>query len=131
MVRVFVSDQDAGDAFGRAANGSEALPGLAGAEPGVNVNAGFAGLQVGAITAGTAAQNSQLNGHKGTVIGDGCRSNGHYSINAEWIGKSQISNLEFQIIFRCRAIRLRKSIRCWAGLRGGAVFAVRQFGRYE
>ncbi len=75
MVRVFVSDQDAGDAFGRAANGGEALPDLAAAETGVNEDTGLGGLQVGAIAAGTAAQNSQLNGHKGTVIGDGCGSN--------------------------------------------------------
>src|SRR5579872_4909722 len=71
VVRMFMGHQDAGKSFGTTADGGKALPDLAGAETGIDEDAGFIGFQIGAIAARTAPQNSQLNGHGWTVTG-GC-----------------------------------------------------------
>lgn len=55
MVAVLVRDEDAREVFRGAADGGEALANLAGAESGVDKDAGFIGLHVGAIAGGTAA----------------------------------------------------------------------------
>ncbi|MDB6108688.1 MAG: hypothetical protein JWR69_438 [Pedosphaera sp.] len=75
MVGVLVGDEDAREAFRRAANGGQALADLTQAEPGIDENAGFGRLQVGTITAGAAAKNRELNGHSITVVGGVRRGN--------------------------------------------------------
>ena len=49
MVAVFVGDQDGGEIFRRATDGGEALADLQRGKPGVHKDAGFCGLDVGAI----------------------------------------------------------------------------------
>jgi hypothetical protein len=63
MIHVFVRDENAGEIFGRATDGSEALADLARAESGINQDAGFVGFEIGAIAIGTAAKNRQVNSH--------------------------------------------------------------------
>ena len=61
---MFVRDQDGGEIFRHPADGGEALADLARAEPGVHEDAGFIGFEVGAIAAGTAAENGEFDfGH--------------------------------------------------------------------
>ena len=50
VVGMFVGDEDGGEIFGCAADGREALADLARRETGVHKDAGFVGLDVGAIT---------------------------------------------------------------------------------
>jgi len=68
MVGMLVGDEDAGEAFGRAANGEEALADLASAQAGIDEEAGLVRFEVGAIAAGTAAENGESHGHARTVV---------------------------------------------------------------
>jgi len=76
VVRVFVSDQNAGEIFRRATDGGEALADLTGAEPGIDQDAGFVGFHVGAIARRSAAKNCEANSH-------GFELN-HASENRQW-----------------------------------------------
>lgn len=73
MVGMFVSKEDAGEVFGGAADGGEALANLARAEPGIDEDAGGTGFEVGAIPGGTAAEDGKLNRHRGDINGAGRR----------------------------------------------------------
>lgn len=73
VVRVLVSDEDAVEFFGDAADAGEAFGDLSVAETGVNEQAGFLGLQIGAIAAGAAAEYRQLNSHAVEVSERGLR----------------------------------------------------------
>ncbi len=68
MVGMFVGDEDAREAFGRAADGEETLADLASAQAGIDEEAGLVRLEVGAIAAGTAAENGESHGHARTVV---------------------------------------------------------------
>ena len=64
VVAVFVRDEDGGEFFRHPADFLEAFADLARAEPGVHEHAGLAGFEVGAIAAGTAAENGEFDfGH--------------------------------------------------------------------
>jgi hypothetical protein len=63
VVGMLVGDEDAGQALRRATDGGQARPNLAQAEAGIDEDAGFIGLDIGAIAIGTASENSQTNGH--------------------------------------------------------------------
>ena len=68
MVAVFVRDQDAGEIFRHATNVLKTLADLARAEPGIHEDAGFIGFDVGAIAAGSAAENGEFDGHAWTLV---------------------------------------------------------------
>ena len=70
VVGMLVGDEDAGETLGSAANERQTLAKLAQAEPGIDEDAGFFGFQIGAIAAGTAAQNREANGHRATLDSD-------------------------------------------------------------
>ena len=55
MIGMFVREKNAVEIFGRATNGSEAFADLAAGKAGVDQQPGFAGFEIGAIAAGTAA----------------------------------------------------------------------------
>ena len=57
MVAVFVRDQDRGQIFRSTADAGQPLADLTGAEAGVNQQPRFRGLDIGAISPGTASQN--------------------------------------------------------------------------
>ena len=61
-------DQDGGEIFRHPADGGKALADLARAEPGVHEDTGFIGFDVGAIAAGTAAENGEFDGHAWTLV---------------------------------------------------------------
>jgi hypothetical protein len=63
VIAVLVGDQNGREIFRSAANGGQALANLAGRKPGIHQDAGFGGLDVGAIAGRTASQNSELYGH--------------------------------------------------------------------
>src|SRR5262249_28993760 len=63
MVAVLVRDKNASEIFGRAADGCEAVADLPRAEPGIDEDAGFIGLDISAISRGTAAKNCKTNRH--------------------------------------------------------------------
>ena len=63
MVAVLVRDENAGEGFGRAPDGLEALANLAPAQAGIDEEAGLGGFQAGAIAAGTAAENGEVGRH--------------------------------------------------------------------
>ena len=63
MIRVLVGDENALQALGGPGNSSHALANLTPTEAGVDEQPRVAGLEVGAIAAGTAAKNGKLNGH--------------------------------------------------------------------
>ena len=65
VVAVFVGDKDAGEIFRRATNGGEALADLAEAEARIHEDACLGGFHIGAIAAGTAAKDRQVNSHNG------------------------------------------------------------------
>lgn len=65
MIRVLMSDENSLQAFGRPSDAGQALANLASAEAGVDEQPCLAGLEIGAISAGTAAKNGELNGHDG------------------------------------------------------------------
>ena len=88
MVGMFVRDENARKALGRTANGGEALARLARAEAGVNKNARLGGFEVGAVAAGTAAENRQLHGHNATVVRAGGGG------NLIFVGERETSNIE-------------------------------------
>jgi hypothetical protein len=67
MVPVFVCDEDSAQAFRRAADGGEPFPDLAGAEPGIDQEPGFARFEVGAIARAAAAKDGELNRHAATL----------------------------------------------------------------
>src|SRR5215213_2059448 len=67
---MFVREQDAVEAFGRATDRGQAFADLAAGKSGVDEEAGFAGFQIGAISAGTAAKNRELNCHWRTSVGN-------------------------------------------------------------
>ena len=56
VVGVFVRDQDAGQTFRRAADGGKPLANLPAAESGIDEDSRLCGFQIGAVTAGTAAE---------------------------------------------------------------------------
>jgi len=56
MVGVFVGDENGGEILRRASDAGEALPNLARAEPGVHKYPRLSGFDIGAIPAGTAAE---------------------------------------------------------------------------
>ena len=60
---MFVCDQKGGQIFRRATNQSEARADLARRKSGVNEHAAIFGFEIGAIAAGTAAQNGEFGGH--------------------------------------------------------------------
>ena len=68
VVAVLMRDQDGGEIFRHPADGGEALADLARGEPGVHEHAGLAGLDVGAIAGGTAAENGEFDGHAWTLV---------------------------------------------------------------
>lgn len=68
VIGMFVGDQDAGQTFRRAADAGEALANLAATESGVDEDAGIRCFQVGTVTAGTAAENRQVNSHDATLV---------------------------------------------------------------
>src|SRR5258708_24516450 len=68
VVAVFMGDQDGGEIFGCAAQGGEALADLARGKPGVHEDAGLGGLKVGAVAAGTAAEDGEIDGHRRTLV---------------------------------------------------------------
>jgi len=68
MVAVLMGDEDGGQVLRRAPDAGEALADLAWAEPGVHEHAGFSGLQIGAVAAGTTAENREFNSHSWTLI---------------------------------------------------------------
>ena len=68
VVGMFVRDQDAGEIFRHAADVLKALADLARAEPGIHEDAGFSGFDVGAIAAGTAAENGEFDSHAWTLV---------------------------------------------------------------
>jgi hypothetical protein len=76
VVGVLMGDENGGEVFRRAPNAGEALPNLAWAEPGVHEDAGFGGFDIGAISAGTAAENGEFDGHKWTLVAE--RSGGKF-----------------------------------------------------
>ena len=57
VIGMLVSDQDAGQTFRRAADGGEALANLAATEAGIDEDSRFRRFQIGAVAAGTAAEN--------------------------------------------------------------------------
>lgn len=63
VVGVFVRDENGGQVFRRAPDAGEALADLARRKPGVHEHAGFGGFEVGAIAAGTAAEDGEFDGH--------------------------------------------------------------------
>ena len=67
VVAVLMRDQDGREIFRHPADFLEAFADLARAEPGVHEHAGLAGFDVGAIAAGTAAENGEFNGHEWTL----------------------------------------------------------------
>ncbi len=67
VVAVLMRDQDGGEVFRHPADFLEAFADLARAEPGVHEHAGFSGFEVGAIAAGTAAENGEFNSHEWTL----------------------------------------------------------------
>src|SRR4051812_25635229 len=60
---MFVCDEDAVQPFWRARNAGEFLPDLSSAESGVDEEPDFAGFEIGAVAAGTAAENRELDRH--------------------------------------------------------------------
>ena len=68
VIRVFVGDQDAGQTLRNLADRSEALARLPDAETSIDQQPGFSAFQVGAIAAGTAAQNGELYSHERTLV---------------------------------------------------------------
>ena len=68
MVGVFVSDQNGGEIFRHPTDGGKALADLARAEPGVHEHPSLTGFEVGAISAGTAAEDGKFDGHKRTLV---------------------------------------------------------------
>ena len=71
VIRVLVGYQNGGKIFRRLADGGKALPDLQRREPGIHEDAGFGGLDIGAITGRTAAENGELDGHGYEVRGAG------------------------------------------------------------
>ena len=63
VVAVLVGDEDAGEIFGGASDGGEAVADLTCAESRVHEDAGFVGFDVGAVAGGTAAENGEANSH--------------------------------------------------------------------
>jgi hypothetical protein len=63
VIAVFVGDDDAGQIFRDAADRGQTLADLPRAEPGIDENAGFVGLHVGAVSGRTASKNRQMNRH--------------------------------------------------------------------
>jgi hypothetical protein len=63
MIAVFMGEENAVEAFRGTSDGREALSNLAAAESGVDEEACVVGFEVGAIPAGTAAENGELDGH--------------------------------------------------------------------
>ena len=64
MVGMLVCQQDGRQVFRRPANAGKALADLARGKPGIHEDARFASFQVGAVAGGTAAKNSESNGHE-------------------------------------------------------------------
>lgn len=67
VILVFVREEDSGKRLGRPADGGEPLADLAAAEARIDQEADFGRLEVGAIAAGPAAEDGELNGHGPTV----------------------------------------------------------------
>ena len=67
MIRVLVCDENAGEAFRRAAEAGEALTDLATAEAGINQQPHVGGFEIGAIAARTAAEDGETNRHEATL----------------------------------------------------------------
>jgi len=67
MVGVFVGDENSGEILRRAPDAGKALPNLARAEAGIHKYPRLSGFDVGAIPAGTAAEDGKFNGHKRTL----------------------------------------------------------------
>jgi hypothetical protein len=60
---MFVGDENGGEIFRRLADGGEALADLQRREPGVHEDAGFGGLDVGAVARRAAAEDGKMDGH--------------------------------------------------------------------
>lgn len=68
VIAMFVSDEDGGEIFRRAADAGQPLAYLAGAQSGIDEDTHFVGFQVGTVAGGTAAKNRQMNGHGPTLV---------------------------------------------------------------
>ena len=73
MIGMFVREENAVKILGRATDRSEAFADLAAGKAGVDQQPGFAGFKIGAIAAGTAAKNRELNCHWRTSVGNRSR----------------------------------------------------------
>ena len=67
VVGMFVSDEDGGKVFRRLAEGGQALADLQRRKAGIHEDAGFAGLEVGAVAGRTAAKDGEAYGHAGKL----------------------------------------------------------------
>jgi len=63
VVGVFVRNENGGEIFRHPTDGGEPLADLARTEPGVHKYPRLSGFDVGAIAAGTAAENGEFDGH--------------------------------------------------------------------
>ena len=70
-----MGNQDAGQTFRGATDGGESLANLATAETGIDENARFRRFQIGAVAAGTAAEDCELNSNGATLVRPGQGSN--------------------------------------------------------
>ncbi len=70
VVGMLVGDEHAGETFGSAADGGQSLADLAQTEASIDQKTGFGSLKVRTITAGSAAENGQLDSH-GPTVGNG------------------------------------------------------------
>ena len=61
MVGMFVGDENAGQGLGSSRKAGEFLADLPAAEPGVDQEPDFAGFEIGAIAAGAAAKDGEVN----------------------------------------------------------------------
>lgn len=73
VIGMFVRDENAIKAFGRASNGQQALPNLAAAQARIDQQARVIALEISAVPAGTAAEDGELHWHDVT-LGDNERS---------------------------------------------------------
>src|SRR3989442_5154096 len=68
MIGMFVGHEDSGQVLRHAANDGQPLANLASAQPRIDQQPGLVGFDVGAIAGGTAAENSQANSHRLTLM---------------------------------------------------------------
>ena len=84
VVTVLVSDQDAGEVFRGAPDRCKPSTDLPRAEPSVDQDPNFIGFYIGAIAARAAAENSETNCHRRTVVGAPWRRNAFPFLGQLW-----------------------------------------------